>query len=334
MSINDAGQVRKKPIADIVHMEHLTSGEYIFRDNQKPVRILEDVSLLIKRGEVWSISGLTLPEIRLLLEIMANIRPYHSGRCILAERGMMRHKRIILKHVFYIADTEMLYENMTVLEYLTFAAHYRKSSDLLLQDELFEFIIGAGLGRISLTPIKLLTAGEKAVITLIAAVYSESLLIVFNFPEFDFDDVLTGAIRRISDIVRENGKALVIGTNSYSLTEAACSHAAFLAGGRIIYSGTVEDLRFGYDPVELIVRGNNLSELAERLSPMLPGYVLQFGDNSLHILNRSGSDPEGFIHKKIIESGILPESIEINPKTVRNAYKELLRQNDLPDELL
>ncbi len=334
MNMSNAGQTSKKSIVDIVHMERLTSEEYIFRDDQKPVRILEDVSLHIKRGEVWSISGLTSPEIRLLLEIMANIRPYHSGRCILAERGMMRHKRIILKHVFYIGDTEMLYENMTVLEYLIFAAHYRKSSELLLQDELLEFIIAAGLGRISLTPIKLLTAEEKAVVTLIAAVYSESLLIVFNFPELAFDDALSGAIRRISDIVRGSEKALVIGTNSYSLTEAACSHTAFLAGGRIIYSGSVEDLRFGYDPVELIVRGNNLSELAERLSPMLPGYALQFSDNSLLILNRSGSDPEGFVHKKIIESGILPESIEINPKTVQNAYRELLRQNDLQDELL
>ncbi len=121
-------------------------------------------------------------EIKLLLEIMANIKPYHGGRCVLVERGMMRSKRIILEHVFYIGDSTMLYDNMNVLEFLMFATAKQKIKPACRQEQLFEFLIGIGLGHISLTPIKMLPGEEKAIIILLVAVYSESVMIVFNFP--------------------------------------------------------------------------------------------------------------------------------------------------------
>lgn len=43
-------------------------------------------------GEVWAILGTSAFEVRLLLEIIANARPYKDGRCVLAQKGMMRKK--------------------------------------------------------------------------------------------------------------------------------------------------------------------------------------------------------------------------------------------------
>jgi ABC-2 type transport system ATP-binding protein len=39
--------------------------------------------LLIKKAESWGVFGSSAFEIKLLLEIMANIRPYENGRCVL-----------------------------------------------------------------------------------------------------------------------------------------------------------------------------------------------------------------------------------------------------------
>ena len=83
----------KKTAEDAVFMEHLSSSEYFLWEDKGPARVLHDIDLLIKSAECWGISGERAFAIRLLLEIMANIRPYDGGRCILAERGMLPPKK-------------------------------------------------------------------------------------------------------------------------------------------------------------------------------------------------------------------------------------------------
>lgn len=326
--------IERKPVENIVLMENISSGEHFLLEGEEPRRVIEDISLLIKRGEAWGINGRSLFEIKLLLEIMANIRPYDSGRCVLIERGMPRHKRIILQHVFYIGSSGMLYNNMNVLEFLTFAAAKFNANRVELQEQLFEFVLDIGLGKLSLTPNRMLTKEEKAVITMIASAYSDSIMIVFNLPECEFDEFLTGAIAKISGFIREKGKTLILGTQNSLLIETACSHTAFIADGGIIYQGTVENLRFKFDRVVVILRDENIGPMMEKLAPLLPDCKLSIKNGRLLVSDYAEEvrDP-GYIYKKILEAGFVPEHVEINPKTVQNAYEELVLQHDLQKQL-
>lgn len=331
-----------KQIENVVLMENLSSSEHFLRENEEPRRVLEAIDLVIKREEAWGISARTVFEIKLLLEIIANIRPYDSGRCVLIERGMLRHKRIILQHVFYIGNSDMLYNNMNVLEFMMFAA--AKSGRSLgpnarlkpveLQEQLFEFILDMGLGSISLTSNALLTKEEKAVVTLMVAARSDSMMIVFNLPEYEFDEVLTDAIAKISDFVRRKGKTLIIGTQDSLLIEKACSHTAFIAEGKIIYQGTVLDLRMSLDKIEVIVRDKDIYLMLDKLAPLLPDCRLSVKDGSL-LISRGEEKLQdtAHIYRKILEAGFTPEYVEINPKTVRNAYEELILEHDLQNRL-
>lgn len=322
---NDVVQVK-----NIVLMEGVSSNEHFFYENKKTRPVLEDISLRIDRGEAWGISGLSGYEIKLLLEIMANIRPYDKGRCVLIERGMLRHKRVILQHVFYMGNADMIYNNMNVLEFLMFAIDRYKADKVALQEELFEFIIKLGLGHISLTPNKMLTEAEKAVIALIAAAYSDSRMIVFNFPEYDFEEVLAESIARLSGFIRDRGKSFIIGTQNSFLIEKACGHTAFLIDGKMVYQGTVEELRFGYDKIAVILRDPNIHHIQAQLASLLPECKLTVKDDRLFISSKEGGgcDP-GYIYKKIAEAGMIPEHMEINPKTVHNAYEEIVLRHDL-----
>ncbi len=334
MNVYNAGPT-EKTVKRTVFMKHISSDEGFKYPSGASVRILQDVNLTMGRAEAWAVSARTAAEVRLLLEVVANIRPYRDGVCILAERGMMRRKRVILPHVFYIGGADMLYPNMNVLEYLMFALGRFKTARVLLQDELFEFLLDAGLGYISLTKTGVLTPEEKAVTALVAASWSDSLIVVFNLPEYPLGAALTDAVVIISRKMRQNGQTLVIGTNDALLTEKACSHAAFLADGRMIYQGGIETLRWEYDPVELILTGGNLPLLAQRLTSALPQFEVELKNGSLRILNREGIGyPDGYLHCKIIEAQAVPESIEVNPKTVKNAWEELLRRHDLQNKHL
>ncbi len=319
-------------VEKIVFMQNISSGEHFLQEGKVSRRVLEDISITIKRSEIWGITGGSAFEIKLMLEIMANIRPYASGRCVLIERGMPMHKRIILSHVFYIGGSEMIYDNMNVLEFLMLAAGKLKDNKVELQEQIFEFIIDMGLGKISLAPNSMLTKEEKAVVILVAASYSDSAMIIFNLPEYEFDEALVNAIAKISEFIRKAGKTLIMGTGSSLMIERACRHTAFIAGGKIIYRGTVKNLRLNFDKVAVIVKDKNLQRIMERLSVLLPGHKLSIKDGKLLIGSLAGKEKKtGYIYKKILETGFVPEYIETNPKTVQNAYEELVLQHDLQE---
>jgi len=130
---------------------------------------------------------------------------------------------------------------------------------------------------------------------------------------------------------------LMVGTQNCLLIEKACSHTAFIADGKLIYRGTVEDLRFAYDKVVIILRDKDIYYLMDRLALLLPEYRLSIKDEdgSLLISSRgSKADSPGYLYRKIVEAGIVPEHMEINPKTVCNGYEELILQYDLQNKLL
>lgn len=320
---------------NVVLMENVSSCEYFLLDDNEKRPVLEGIDLLVRKGEAWGITGRSSYEIKLLLEIMANIRPYEKGRCVLIERGMLRRKRLILKHVFYICTSEMLYNNMNVLEFLVFAMKKLSRNTVELQHQLFEFIIDIGLGYLSLTLNKVLTKEERAVVTLIAAAYSDSAMIVFNFPDYDFNDVLVDAISKIALFAREKGKSLILGTKNSRLIEKACSHTAVIADGKIIFKGDVREFCVKYDNIAVVIRDKNLEYLQDVLLPLLAGHKLTIKDGSLLISTEdSRPDSPAYIFSKISEAGIFPEYMHINPKTVSNALEEIFARYDLQKQLL
>ncbi|SHN48926.1 ATP-binding cassette domain-containing protein [Desulfitobacterium chlororespirans] len=316
----------------VVLMENLSSSEYILREGERPQRVLKDINLQINKAEIWGIIGTSGFEIKLLLEIMANIRPYESGRCVLIERGMMRLKRVILKHIFYIGNSDMLYNTMNVLEFLMLATAKWKMDVVERQEQIFELIIKVGLGHLSLTPIGLLTREEKAVVTLVAAAYSDAQMIVFNLPEYELDSILIEVIAGMSDFIKEQEKTLIVATPICTLIEKACTHIAVLAEGRLIHQGLVEDFRYQYDKVEIIIKDEDLKGTKEALRGILSNHQVVAEDNRLLIKGEASlpSDLE-MIYKKIIESGYIPQSMEKNGKTVEYALEEFMRQYDLSE---
>ena len=311
-------------------MEGLSSIEHYHTRGERPRRVLENINLVIKRPESWGIYGRSLLEIKLLLEVMANIKPYHAGRCILVERGMMRNKRVILEHVFYICGPTMLYDNMNVLEFLMFATAKRGSGAVYRQEQIFELLLSIGLGPISLTPIARLTREEKVVVTLLVTAYSESVMIVFNVPEYRFNRMLSTAIAHIAALIKERGKTLIMGSKDCRLIEKSCSHTAYVAEGRMIYQGTVEELRLTYDKILLIIEDPEAPQIMERLAPRLPELHFTLKGRRLLISEpgEDNTDPH-LIYENIIRSGFAPRSMKVNPKTVQNAYEEIDRQYDL-----
>jgi ABC-2 type transport system ATP-binding protein len=328
---------RKPPVTEmpdpanyIVQAVNLSSCEVYSYPNETEEPVLQGISLDIQRRECWGILGNEAFEVELLLEIIGCVRPYGSGRCVLCERGMMRKKRKILPHVFYIADGDVTFPNMNTLEYLMFATAHIQMPAAERQIAILERLLDTELDYLTLAPIRYLSRAQKAVICLLAASFSKALLIIASVTQLEFDKKLSVGIGGIARIIRNNGGALLLGTKDCNMVQAACTHTAFLIDGKISHKGIMDDMLSSLDKRIFILQCDRSQEMAEQIKLAAPELSARVFDKEIHLYDYRDVPLElGALLEVLLLTNISFEALQASRKTLENAYKEALTGHDL-----
>lgn len=311
-----------------VLLNEVCSAELHVRD-EITERVLRDISLEVLMGEVVGIAAEETDEARLLLEIIASVRPYYSGKCILAEIGMMQKKRVILPFLFYIDTPNMLYDNMTVLEYIVFATMHSDILPKKRQRNILEDLIHFGMEPIAFKLISSIEDTDKIIVELIAASYSDSTLVVLNALDYVFSTEQIRTIEKICAIIRTRG-SVVIGTTQAKFIGICCDKVAFIIDGKIEYFGLVSDLCKSWDKVLYLITDRKAEHVAELLREAYEAYTYVVSGDNVLVFNYSDDSisDEEFI-KILFRQGVKPDNIKINKGRVENSFEELRRLNDL-----
>ncbi|MEG0741097.1 MAG: hypothetical protein RR521_02660 [Clostridia bacterium] len=327
------GWVVPNPEKYIVQMENLSSEEVYLSPEGGQVAVLHSNSLDVCRGESWGILGREAFELELLLQIMGCVRPYASGRCRLVERGMMRKKRKILPHVFFVGDSGMAVPNMNVLEYLMFATQYTSISARERQIAFLTSMLTSDCYEWCMAPVKALSTQERAVLSLLAASFSNALLIIFPYFFQDTPPALRRMIAYVAKALEQKGAALVLGACDPNLVQATCTRCAFLIHGSIQQKGTVEELQHKWDKRDFVIRASDQTALQSALRERLPDCDIRLRDRYVDIYHgSSGALLQDQFLALIADLDIPMDSIRKSKKTLQNAFSEA--HNDLSDELL
>lgn len=308
-----------------VLMEHVASMEFYQKDNEQPVQVFQDLNFEALEGEIWAIIGNKAFEVRLFLEIVANARPYKDGRCVLNETGMMRKKRLILPHVYYIGSTNMMFENMSVLEYLTFITAKEPGSIDERKHQIAKDLLDVNLGYLSEREISTLTPPEKSVVELMAGYYTESKLIIWNLARLYYDEKCILAIQTICQELQRQKRTLLFSSFDYKMIEACATHISPLYDGRFLCNSPVQDFIKTWDHLCAIIRDDRAKEMEEYLMKTMPDYEYRRNGNRLEVWdqhnNIAGYDA---ICATLGKNYYYPKFIEQHPYCVENAWKEIV----------
>lgn len=307
-----------------VLLEHVYSMEYYQKDDHEPKQILKDISLTMHKGEIWEILGTSAFELRLLLEIIANSRAYQKGTCVLAHKGMMRKKRGILPHVYYIGSTNMLFDNMNVLEYLMFITAKDKGDVVERQKRIFQDLLDMELGYLSLSTIRSLTPAQRSVVTLMAALMSESELIVWNIARLQYDELCKKALTCICEEIKKQEKTLVFSTFDYAMCECISTHIAGVKNGTICYKGSTSSFMETWDHASVIIEDDEPTMIKEALMLVYPDITCEIKDQVM-ILSDEQHREKFYQHvfDTLAIHEIYPRSIVKHKICVENAWKEV-----------
>ena len=149
----------------------------------------------------------------------------------------------------YIPDNPDLYEFMTGIQYLNFIADIFGVEESTRQERIRKYADLFELTTDLAQPVAAYSHGMKQKLAIISAWLHEPKLILMDEPFVGLDPkashILKGMMREVCDA----GGAIFFSTHVLEVAEKLCDKVAIIKGGKLIRSGTMEEVK-GDDSLE------------------------------------------------------------------------------------
>ena len=212
-------------------------------------KAVDDLSLHIAPGEIYGFIGHNGAGKTTTLKSIVGILQFDSGEITIDGHSIQTEPLACKKTLAYIPDNPDLYEYMTGIQYLSFIADVFgvNAQDRQSRTEKYAglFELTDDLGQ----PIASYSHGMKQKLAIISALIHSPKLIIMDEPFVGLDPkashLLKGMMREICDA----GGAIFFSTHVLEVAEKLCDKVAIIKGGKLIRSGTMEEVK-GDDSLE------------------------------------------------------------------------------------
>ena len=197
-----------------------------------PITAVDEVSLVVGRGEVVGLLGPNGAGKSTLLRILAGFLEPDDGTAALAGIDVRRRPIAARRQLGYLPEGAPLYPEMTPAGFLGFVAGMHgltRRSRRRAMDAAAERV---DLGPVLHRPIESLSKGYRRRTALAAALLPDPPILILDEPTDGLDP---NQKQQMHDTIREMGrdKAILVSTHVLEEVEAMCSRAIILAAGRI-----------------------------------------------------------------------------------------------------
>lgn len=212
-------------------------------------KAVDDLSLHIQPGEIYGFIGHNGAGKTTTLKSVVGILQFDEGEITIDGISIREQPLACKKKFAYIPDNPDLYDFMTGIKYLNFIADVFGVDENTRQErirkyaELFEFTNDLG------QPIAAYSHGMKQKLAIIAAWMHDPKLIIMDEPFVGLDPKASHLLKGMMREVCDNGGAIFFSTHVLEVAEKLCDKVAIIKGGKLIRSGTMEEVK-GDDSLE------------------------------------------------------------------------------------
>lgn len=206
----------------------------------------DDVSLSVMSGDIYGFIGHNGAGKSTTIRAVVGVLDFTEGE-IYIDGHSVKDEPVACKRVTaYIPDNPDLYENLTGIQYLNFVADVfgigaeEREQRIGKYADLFE--ITNDLGDL----IGAYSHGMKQKLAIISALIHEPKLLVLDEPFVGLDPKATYTLKQIMHEMCKQGTAVFFSTHVLDVAERLCNKIAIIKHGKIIASGTMEELTEGH----------------------------------------------------------------------------------------
>ena len=218
-------------------------SKVFYDDSRGEVQAVDRVDLTCDRGEILGLLGANGAGKTTVLRILSTVLQPTAGQAwIMGHEVRKAPEQVRSKLGFYSASTA-LYPKISPRETLRFFAKVNGYPRKQVSERVEELVHRFGLEEYADTRVEKLSSGMKQKVSIARTVVHDPPVLIFDEPTVALDVLNAIELRDIISALRDEGKAILFSTHIMSEAEQLCDRIAIIHHGKILATGTLEELR-------------------------------------------------------------------------------------------
>ncbi|MDD6194945.1 MAG: ABC transporter ATP-binding protein [Lachnospiraceae bacterium] len=213
----------------------------------------DDVTLTVESGDIYGFIGHNGAGKSTTIRAVVGVLDFTEGEIYIDGHSVKTEPMECKKVTAYIPDNPDIYENLTGIQYLNFISDVfdigAKEREERIKKYADMFEITEALGD----QISSYSHGMKQKVAIISALIHEPKLLVLDEPFVGLDPKATYILKEIMKEMCAKGTAVFFSTHVLDVAEKLCNKVAIIKQGKIIASGTMEELTNGQSLEEVFL---------------------------------------------------------------------------------
>ncbi|MBR4344631.1 MAG: ABC transporter ATP-binding protein [Lachnospiraceae bacterium] len=220
-------------------------------------RAADNVTLTVMEGDIYGFIGHNGAGKSTTIRAVVGVLDFTEGDIFIDGHSVKDEPMECKRITAYIPDNPDLYENLTGIQYLNFIADVfeigskEREEGIKKYADIFE--ITESLGDL----IGSYSHGMKQKLAIISALIHNPKLMVLDEPFVGLDPKAAFILKNIMKEMCEKGTAIFFSTHVLDVAEKLCNKVAIIKNGRIIASGSMQELTEGHSLEETFLEAES-----------------------------------------------------------------------------
>jgi ABC-2 type transport system ATP-binding protein len=224
----------------IIRIDHLTK---VFSGKTRTVTAVNDITLEVKRGEIFGLLGSNGAGKSTLIRILTTLLSPTSGSAFVNDYDITKDQEQIRSIIGvcpqnYTSDLEL-----TAYDNLEFYGKLQNVPDSILPDRIMELLAMAGLSDRAHMPVGTFSGGMKRKLEIVRAFIHRPLILFLDEPTIGLDPDARREVWQQIMVLNKEHTTIILTTHYMDEAEKLCGRITFVDRGRIIALDSMENLR-------------------------------------------------------------------------------------------
>jgi len=210
----------------------------IYRDNHA----VNDVSIELQQGEILGLLGPNGAGKSSCLQMLCGVLAPSEGEIIINGADLLDHPNQAKQSIGYLPDRPPLYPELTVDEYLNYAARLRRVKKSAIKKLREQAIQRCGLENYNKRLISNLSKGYQQRVGIAQAIIHQPEIIILDEPTVGLDPIQMVEIRKlILELGEQHG--IILSTHILPEVQAVCNRVQMIHRGKSVFNKHMQELK-------------------------------------------------------------------------------------------
>jgi ABC-2 type transport system ATP-binding protein len=291
-------------------------------------KAVDNISFEVKTGEIIGFLGPNGAGKTTTMKIITNYLNGDEGDVIIGGISVRDNADEIKKHIGYLPESNPLYYDMPVIDYLVFCANLQGVDKTKITERVHEMIRVCGLNAEKHKKIGELSKGFRQRVGLAQAMIHDPAILILDEPTTGLDPNQIVEIRRL---IRELGreKTVILSTHILPEVEATCDRILIINNGKIVADGTAESLRKqaqGQETLLVKIEDGDANIIFKALQSLSTVAMVDFADrnkNRFEIQSRPGCTSAREVFNLSVKENWVITEMAVSEAKLEDIFREL-----------